>query len=88
MANSKQAKKRILIAEKSRVHNAARRSEMRTYLKRTHAAVESKDLIAAQENFSKAVVLLDRYAMKGLIHKNKAARHKSRLSAKIKSIQG
>lgn len=87
MANSKQAKKRIVQAEKSRQHNVARRSVMRTYLKRTVSAIATGDLAAAQENFAKVVPLLDRYATKGLIHKNKAARHKSRLSAKIKAMQ-
>lgn len=87
MANSKQAKKRIVQAEKNRQHNVARRSMMRTFLKRTVTAIDTGDLATAQENFAKVVPLLDRYATKGLIHKNKAARHKSRLSAKIKAMQ-
>ena len=86
MANSRQAKKRILQAEKNRKHNVARRSVMRTFLKKTSYAIEKGDLEAAKENFAKVVPLLDRFANKGLIHKNKAARHKSRLSAKIKSL--
>ncbi|GAB4222329.1 MAG: 30S ribosomal protein S20 [Francisella sp.] len=86
MANSKQAKKRIVQAERNRKHNVARRSIMRTFLKKTAYAIEQGDIKAAKENFAKVVPLLDRYATKGLIHKNKAARHKSRLSAKIKAL--
>ncbi|MCL4114979.1 UNVERIFIED_CONTAM: hypothetical protein GTU68_062014 [Idotea baltica] len=59
---------------------------MRTFLKKTATAIEAGDVKSAQENFAKAVPLLDRYATKGLIHKNKAARHKSRLAAKIKAL--
>ncbi|MFC4892793.1 30S ribosomal protein S20 [Pseudofrancisella aestuarii] len=86
MANSKQAKKRIVQAEKNRQHNVARRSMMRTFLKKTAYAIENGNLEVAKENFAKAVPLLDRYAAKGLIHKNKAARHKARLNAKIKAL--
>lgn len=86
MANSKQAKKRIVQAEKNRQHNVARRSMMRTFLKQAAYAIENGDAETAKLNFDKAVPLLDRYAAKGLIHKNKAARHKSRLSAKIKAL--
>ena len=86
MANSKQAKKRIVQAEQNRIHNVARRSMMRTFLKKTAYAIKEGDVVAAKENFAKAIPLLDRYATKGLISKNKAARHKSRISAKIKAI--
>ena len=86
MANSKQAKKRIVQAEQNRIHNVARRSMMRTFLKKTAHAIKEGDVVSAKENFAKAVPLLDRYATKGLISKNKAARHKSRISAKIKAI--
>ncbi|NDT50574.1 30S ribosomal protein S20, partial [Francisella tularensis subsp. holarctica] len=67
-------------------HNVARRSMMRTFLKKTAYAIEKGDVEAAKENFTKVVPILDKYASKGLIHKNKAARHKSRLSAKIKAL--
>ena len=76
MANIKSAKKRAITSEKNRQHNASRRSMMRTYF----------DKEAAQQAFSVATPILDRYATKGLIHKNKAARHKSRLAAKIKAL--
>ena len=58
----------------------------RTYLKKVVAAVEAKDKDAAQAAFAAAVPVLDRLAGRGILHKNKAARHKSRLSAKIKAL--
>lgn len=86
MANIKSAKKRAIQAEKARQHNASRRSMMRTYLKKVIAAIEAGDKEAATAAFSAAAPILDRLAGKGLIHKNKAARHKSRLNAQIKAI--
>ena len=86
MANSKQARKRIIQSETRRQHNASRRSMMRTYVKKVVLAIEAGDKEAATAAFKKAVPVLDRYATKGLIHKNKAARHKSRLNAHIKAM--
>lgn len=86
MANSPQAKKRARQAEKSRQHNASLRSMVRTYLKKVVAAIESKDKAAAQTAYAAAVPVIDRLADKGIIHKNKAARHKSRLNAQIKAL--
>ncbi|PTC01161.1 30S ribosomal protein S20 [Thalassospira xiamenensis] len=86
MANIKSAKKRAVQAEKNRRHNASRRSMMRTQLKKVLTAVEAGDKAAAQQAFADLTPILDRYAGKGLIGKNKAARHKSRLNAKIKAI--
>lgn len=86
MANSKSAKKRALQSEKRRQHNASRRSMMRTLLKKVNAAIEAGDKEAATQAFSAATPILDRYASKGLIHKNKAARSKSRINAAIKAL--
>ena len=86
MANSAQARKRARQAEKHRQHNAGRRSMMRTELKRVLKAIESGDKAAAEGAYKAAVPLLDSLATKGLIHKNKAARHKSRLNAKIRAL--
>ena len=72
MANIKSAKKRAITSEKNRQHNASRRSMMRTYFKKVTAAIEAGDKEAAQQAFSVATPILDRYATKGLIHKNKA----------------
>ncbi len=86
MANIKSAKKRAIQAEKRRQHNASRRSMVRTYLKKVVAAISAGDKEAATAAFSAATPLIDRMASKGLIHKNKAARHKSRLAAQIKAL--
>jgi len=86
LANSVQARKRARQAEKHRQHNAGRRSMMRTELKRVLKAIESGDKAAAEGAFKAAAPLLDSLATKGLIHKNKAARHKSRLNAKIRAL--
>ena len=86
MANIKSAKKRAITSEKRRQHNASRRSMMRTFFKKAVAEIEAGNKEGAQEAFAKVVPVLDRYATKGLIHKNKAARHKSRLAAKIKAL--
>ncbi len=86
MANIKSAKKRAIQAEKRRQHNASRRSMTRTSLKKVVAAIEAGDKAAATTAFAAAQPVLDRMAARGLIHKNKAARHKSRLAAQIKAL--
>jgi small subunit ribosomal protein S20 len=86
LANIKSAKKRAVQAEKNRRHNASRRSMMRTLLKKVTAAVEAGDKAAATQAFTSLQPVLDRYATKGLIGKNKAARHKARLNAKISTL--
>ena len=77
MPNIKSAKKRVALSEKARQRNVAARSKMRTLIKKVIAACAAKD---------KVEPVLDRAACKGLIHKNKAARHKSDLAAKIKAL--
>lgn len=86
MANNKSAKKRAIQSEKRRQHNASRRSMMRTYMKKTVAAIAAGDKEVATAAFDVVTPILDRMATKGLIHKNKAARHKSRFSAAIKAL--
>ncbi|MBT3671431.1 MAG: 30S ribosomal protein S20 [Porticoccaceae bacterium] len=86
MANSVQAKKRARQNEKRRQHNASLRSMVRTYLKKVDAAITSGDKAVAQEAYTASVPVIDRMADKGIIHKNKAARHKSRLNAKVKAL--
>ena len=86
MANSPQAKKRARQAEKRRKHNAALRSVVRTSIKKVIAAVATGDAEQAQQAFAAAVPVIDRMADKGIIHKNKAARHKSRLNEKVKAL--
>jgi len=86
LANSKQAKKRATQSEKRRQHNASRRSMMRTLVKKVIAAIGAGDKELATKEFAAASPILDRYAAKGIIHKNKAARSKSRLNASIKAL--
>ncbi|EMQ2875561.1 30S ribosomal protein S20 [Vibrio navarrensis] len=86
MANNKSAKKRAIQAEKRRQHNASRRSMMRTYMKKTVAAIAAGDKEGATAAFAVVTPILDRMATKGLIHKNKASRHKSRFAAQIKAL--
>ena len=86
MANSPQARKRARQNDKRRAHNASQRSMVRTCLKKVYYAIEAKDLETARAAFAAAVPVVDRMADKGLIHKNKAARHKSRMNAHIKAL--
>jgi small subunit ribosomal protein S20 len=86
LANSKSAKKRALQSEKRRQHNASRSSMLRTYVKKVIAAITAGDHATATAAFAVAQPIVDRMATKGLIHKNKAARYKSRLNAKIKAL--
>ena len=86
MANSPQARKRARQGEKRRTHNASLRSLVRTVIKKVHAAIESGDAEAAKSAYADAVPVIDRMADKGIIHKNKAARHKSRLNAQVKAL--
>ncbi|MGB0448964.1 MAG: 30S ribosomal protein S20 [Porticoccaceae bacterium] len=86
MANTAQAKKRARQNEKRRQHNASLRSMVRTYLKKVDAAIAAGVQADAQEAYASAVPVLDRMADKGIIHKNKAARHKSRLNAQVKAL--
>ena len=86
MANIKSAKKRAIQSEKRRQHNASRRSMVRTFIKKVYAAIAAGDKETAQNAFNDMQPLVDRHAAKGLIHKNKAARHKANLAAQIKAM--
>ncbi|MBF2760123.1 MAG: 30S ribosomal protein S20 [Ectothiorhodospiraceae bacterium AqS1] len=87
MANSSQARKRARQSEKRRMHNVSLRSRMRTAIKRVIRALDNNDVNGAQEASNRAFPLLDSAAGKNLIHKNKAARHKSRLNARLKALK-
>ena len=86
MANSPSAKKRARQSEVRRQHNASLRSMIRTSIKKVVKAIEDKDAETAQAALTAAVPVIDRMADKGIIHKNKAARHKSRLNAQVKAL--
>ncbi len=86
MANSAQARKRARQAEKRRIQNASQRSMVRTYIKRVDAAIDSQNAEAASTALADAIPLIDKMVTKGIMHKNKASRHKSRLNKKVKAI--
>ena len=86
MANIKSAMKRARQAEKTRKHNMGLRSSMRTKIKDVIKACDAGDKEAAQAAYKAAVPVIDSMVNKGIMHKNKAARHKSRMSAKIKAL--
>lgn len=87
MANSSQAKKRARQAEVHRQLNAGQRSAMRTSIKKVASAIEAADHEAAQAEFRQAVPVIDAAVSKGVVHKNKAARTKSRMNARVKSLK-
>ena len=86
MANSPQAKKRARQSEKRRNHNASLRSVVRTMIKKVNTAISSGDAAAAKAAYDSAVPVIDRMADKGILHKNKASRHKSRLNTQVKAL--
>ena len=86
MANSVSARKRARQAEKHRLRNASQRSAMRTAIKKVNTAIDAGDKAAAENAYKAAVPAIDKSVGKGLIHRNKAARHKSRLNAKIRAL--
>jgi small subunit ribosomal protein S20 len=86
VANIKSAIKRARQNVKRRLHNASARSMYRTYVKNVLKAVEAGDKEVAKAAFAKAQPIIDKAAGKGLMHKNKAARLKSRLSARVKAM--
>ena len=86
MANSLSARKRARQAEKHRLRNASQRSHMRTSIKKVLAAIESGDKSAAEAAYKAAVPAIDSSVTKGLMHRNKAARHKSRLNNHVRNM--
>jgi small subunit ribosomal protein S20 len=86
MANIASARKRTRQAEKRRRHNAALRSELRSAIRDIRKAITAGDKNAARTVFQRAVGVIDTIADKRVIHKNAAARHKSRLAARIKAM--
>jgi small subunit ribosomal protein S20 len=86
MANTASARKRALQSEKQRQHNASLRSSLRTAVKNVRKAIEAGDKEAARTVYQRSVGTIDSVADKNIIHKNKAARHKSRLAAAVKAM--
>ena len=86
MANSPQARKRARQNVRRNEHNAGLRSAFRTAVKKVIKAIKDGDKSQAQAVYQESIKVIDRMADKQIYHKNKAARHKSRLSAAIKAM--
>ena len=86
MANSAQARKRARQSEKSRTQNTSQRSTFRTSIKKVINAIDAGNKDQAAQMYQSAVSVIDKTVTKGLISANKAARHKSRLNARIKVL--
>ena len=86
MANIRSAKKKARQAARARIQNTAQKSMYRTLIRNVIKAIEAKDKGKAEAAYKEMTPVLDRYAAKGMIHKNKAARHKSRLTERIKAL--
>ena len=87
MANIASAKKKARQAVKRNLQNASNRSMLRTYIKRVVSAVQKGDRDQAVSAYRDATPVIDQMVNKGLIHRNKAARHKQRLNAQIQALQ-
>ena len=86
MANIKSARKRAKQSEKTRLHQMGLRSKLRTHIKSVLSAVEKGDKESAAAAYKAAVPVIDSMINKGVVNKNKAARHKSRLNKMVKSL--
>ena len=86
MANTAQARKRVRQSEKSRTRNAAQKSNFRTSIKKVLKSLSDKNKDQSNVDFKEAMSVIDKLVIKGLIHKNKAARQKSRLNKKIQGL--
>lgn len=86
VANIKSARKRARQADKTRLLRMGQRSKMRTHIKAVIAAVEKGDKEAAAVAYKAAVPVIDSMITKGIVNKNKAARHKSRLNKMVKAL--
>jgi len=86
LPNIKSAKKRARQSEEKRMHNKHIRSGMRTKVKAVLSAIDNGDKETAIVAYKLAVPALDSSVSKGIMHKNKAARHKSRLNSRINAL--
>ena len=86
MANTPQARKRVRQAVKARTRNAAQKSNFRSSIKKVLKSLAEKNKDQSNANFKEAMSIMDKLVIKGLIHKNKAARHKARLNKHIQKL--
>lgn len=78
---------KITSGKKAHINNISKRSKIRTFIKKVLKSIINKDKEKAVCNFKQVQTLLDKYSVQGIIHKNKAARHKIKLMYKINNIQ-
>jgi small subunit ribosomal protein S20 len=83
LANNKSARKRIRVAEQKRIRNRPYRTAARTFVKKAELAIRAGHQDEASTAVGDAISMLDRVASKGIIHRNNAARRKSRLMTKF-----
>jgi small subunit ribosomal protein S20 len=88
MANTKGARKAARQSESRRRHNTSLQSTLSSAIKSVAKAIKAGDKATARKAFSQASGIIDRIADKRIIHKNKAARHKSRLAVRLKAMAG
>lgn len=86
MPNIKSAKKRVITSAKKKINNTLGESSMKTAIKKSEKAIKANDKTLAEENLKVAIKRIDKAAASGLIHKNKAAREKSRLTKQTNSL--
>jgi len=86
LANTSQARKRVRQAIKARERNASQKSTFRTSVKKVLKSIVDKNKEKSNEFFKEVASIADKLVKKGLMHKNKAARHKSRLNKQIQSL--
>ncbi len=86
MANTAQARKRVRQANGNRLQNASVRSRFRTYIKKVVNAIESGDKKEAESAYKNAIPVIDATVAKGIVHRNKGARHMSRLNARVRAM--
>lgn len=86
MPNIKSAKKRVITSAKKNANNVLSKSSMKTAIKKSERAIKAEDKALAEENLKVAIKRIDKACAKGLIHKNKAAREKSRLTKQTNSL--
>jgi len=86
LANTSQSKKRARQAIKRRARNVGMGSMYRTFVKKVIYAIDAGDKAAAETAYKEAVPVIDKMCNKGLVHANKAARHKSRLNSRIRAM--
>lgn len=88
MPNIKSASKRVRTAQNRRIRNAHIKSTLRTYIRKFEEAANTAGQVKAQLELRRALTMIDKAVTKGVLHKNTAARRKSRLTKKYNKVAG